>query len=226
MLPMESWPPATVFPVRPPGGGLPDRLKSRLQVAAARIAAPGSVVWGLPELAGRLTEICGTGASAGMTLAIRLVLETQQQAEPVAWITTRARSFFPADVAAHGVDLAALAVVRVPAADAIGRAADQLARSGAFGLLVLDLGSAERLPERQASRLLGLAQTHGTAIVCLSDRPARAPSVSPLVSMRGEAQWRREAPGTFVCEWRAIKDKRRAPGWSHAEVCCGPAGLR
>jgi recombination protein RecA len=204
---------------------LTGRLAS-LQSATAHTFTHGAASWRLTELVGRLAEICGTGATAGMTLAVRLVLEAQRQAEPVAWITPRTRSFFPADVAAHGVDLAALAVVRVPAADAIGRAADQLARSGAFGLLILDLGSADRLPERQASRLLGLAQTHHLAVVCLTGRPAGAPSVSPLVSVRGEATWRREAPGSFVCEWRAIKDKRRPPGWSHQEVCHGPAGLR
>ncbi|MBC7545405.1 MAG: recombinase A [Candidatus Sericytochromatia bacterium] len=204
---------------------LTGRLAS-LQSATAHTFTHGPAAWRLLELVGRLAEICGTGASAGMTLAVPLVLEAQRAAEPAAWITTRARSFFPADVSAHGVDLAALAVVRVPAIDAIGRAADQLARSGAFGLLILDLGSADRLPERQASRLLGLAQSHGLAIICLSGRPAGAPSVSPLISVRGEARWRREAPGTFICEWRALKDKRRPPGWSHTELCHGPAGLR
>ncbi|MBI3448618.1 MAG: recombinase A [Acidobacteria bacterium] len=191
--------------------------------------------WRLAEMAGRLSEICGRGGSAALTLAFRAVLDAQRQQEIAAWVTGPRSCFFPPDAAAAGVDLDALAVARVPDAPAIGRAADHLARSGAFGLVVLDVGSAE-VPTPMLSRLLGLAQKHGTAILFLTEKPARAPSLSSLVSLRGEAsrsrikEGRAEGGGSeggrFRCELHIVKDKRRARAWSHAEVCRGPAGLR
>ena len=47
--------------------------------------------------------------------------------------------FFPPDAAEGGVDLDALLVVRARDLSSMASAADQLARSGAFGLLVVDL---------------------------------------------------------------------------------------
>jgi recombination protein RecA len=186
----------------------------------------GAAAWQLSELSGRLTELCGAGAAAALTLATRLVLAAQEAGEPVAWLTTTAACAYPPDLAAHGIDLAALPVVRVPDTAAIGRAADQLARSGAFGLLIMDLGDTGRLPAAQVTRLLGLAQRHGTALVCLTGQPGGAPSVSPLVSLRAEVSWSRQGPGRFHVELQALKDKRRSPGWKHVEVCHGPVGVR
>ena len=88
-----------------------------------------------------LTELSGVGGSACLTLATSIVLDAQRQEETTAWITSNNSNFFPLDVAAAGIDLEALAVVRVPDAPSVARAADRLARSGAFGLLVLDLGA-------------------------------------------------------------------------------------
>lgn len=207
---------------------LPTLGVGRLAKVRAGWAQPGVVgaaAWQLSELSGRLTELCGAGATASLTLAARLVLAAQQASEPVAWLTTVASCPYPPDLAAHGLDLAALPVVRLPDAAAIGRAADQLARSGAFGLLILDLGDTGRLPEAQVTRLLGLAQRHGTALVCLTDHAGRAPSLSPLVSLRGEVSWTRQGSGAFHVELQALKDKRRSPGWRHVEVCHGPVGV-
>ncbi|HZE88783.1 MAG TPA: recombinase A, partial [Verrucomicrobiae bacterium] len=177
------------------------------------------------EMSGRLSEICGRGGSAALTLAFRAVLDAQRQGEIAAWVTGLRSCFFPPDAAAAGVDLDALAVARVPDVTAIGRAADHLARSGAFGLVVLDVGSAE-VPAPMMSRLLGLAQKHGTAIVFLTERPAHASSLGSLISLRGDATRSRIQRERFRCELHIVKDKRRARAWSHAEVCRGPAGLR
>jgi recombination protein RecA len=159
-------------------------------------------------------------------LALRLVWEAQTLGEPGAWVTTRERCFYPPDAEANGVDLDALAVVRVPEVHEIGKAADYLVRSGAFGVVVLDLGSAERLPERQLTRLLGLARRHGTAIVCLTTKGEATPSLGGLVSVRGNVRLARLAPGEYACELVAVKDKRRPPGWRHKEVWGAPPGLR
>jgi recombination protein RecA len=182
--------------------------------------------WGVEMLAGRLVELCGWRGSAVLTSAIGLVLDAQRRGEPVAWIAPRHDCFYPPDAAANGVDLAALVVVRPPDAAQVPRAADQLARSGAFGLLVLDLGTEPRVPVPVLARLLGLAQKHAVAIVCLSEKPPAAASLGSLVSLRADVERVRRAPGTFACTLRVTKDKRRAPGWEHAELCQGPMGFR
>lgn len=192
--------------------------------------------WTLDELSGRLAELSGLGASAQLTLAFLLVREAQALGEPAAWISHRRSSFFPPDAAASGVDLARLPVVFVDGAPQVARAAAQLARSGAFGLLVLDLiGLAPELSPALQSRLVGLARTHDIAVLVLTEKPAGAASVGSLVSLRGEALRRRidpaeeggaEGPARFACRLHVLKDKRRGPGWGHEEICRGPAGLR
>jgi recombination protein RecA len=185
--------------------------------------APG---WRLVDLGGRLVELSGRGATATLTQAFRLVLEAQRRGEPAAWVTDRQSSFYPPDVAEGGVDLDALVVVRVLEAGGRARAADQLARSGAFGLIVIDLGISAVIPPPLQARLLGLAQKHDTAIVALTEKGSDAPSLGSLVSLRGGTRRERKADGVFACTIEVLKDKRHAPGWTHEEVCRGPAGLR
>ena len=98
--------------------------------------------WCHSELVGRLVELSGQGATATLTLAFGLLLDAQRLGETAAWVAAGPRLFYPPDVAEGGVDLAALAVIRTHGAAAAARAADRLLRSGAFGLLVLDLGRA------------------------------------------------------------------------------------
>ncbi len=181
--------------------------------------------WSLDAVAGTLTEVSAAGASASLTLAFALVLDAQRRGEPVVWFTALAHGFFPPDAAANGADLEALVVVRLRDARRLARAAEQLARSGAFGLLLLDLGTT-RIPAAMLTRLTGLAQKHGTAIVFLTHKDADAPSLGSLITLRGEARRKRCADGRFSCELHALKDKRRGPGWRHSEVFHGPAGLR
>lgn len=170
-------------------------------------------------------ELSGPGTTPLLTLAFGLVHEAQLAGEPAAFIALPGSTFYPPDVVAGGVDLEALAVVRAKDALRAARAADQLARSGAFGLLVLDLGRAE-LPLAALSRLAGLAQKHDTAILCLTRKHGSAPSLGSLVSLRGEAARWPSGGGRFTCQLEVVKDKRRGPGARCAEVCRGPDGLR
>jgi len=190
--------------------------------------------WSPAGLAGRLVEVSGSEDSAALTCAFGLVRQAQLTGEPVAWVTVSDESFFPPDVAAGGVDLLALAVVRVPDPGGLARAADQLTRSGGFGLVVLDVGPL-RIPMAALSRLMGLAQKHNTAVLFLTDKPDREPSLGSLITLRGQARRRRvsgrrvegghSGDDEFLCALTAIKDKRRSPGWCVEEVCGGPAGL-
>ena len=181
--------------------------------------------WNLSSLAGRLTEMSDSGAAPSLTAAAALILQAQQRGEPAAWIGFGNSIFFPPDFAEWGIDLEALPVVRVPDALAASRAADQLLRSGAFGLVVLDLKAEARMHMAVQSRLAALARKHHAALLCLTRKKRGAPSLGPLVSLHGEGRIWRTAFSRFDWEIRMVKDKRGAPGWSHMESCRGTDGL-
>jgi recombination protein RecA len=209
----------------------PDTAQLRCAVAArVDTSAPRFC---LAELAGRLVELSGEGASATLTAATRLLLDAQRAGEPAAWVGTDESSFYPPDLAESGVDLSALVVVRVPTASAmrplptlLAVAAERLLRSGAFGLVVIDLGRDPVLVQALQSRLLCLAQRHQSALVCLTEKSEEAASLGSLVSLRVQVSRTWLVRERFLCELRVKKDKRRGPVWSEREVCRGPMGLR
>jgi recombination protein RecA len=192
------------------------------------------------ELAGRMVEISGRGAVSCLSAAAALVLEAQSLGEPCAWVAVRDRAeastFFPPDLARFGVDLEALPVVFAPSPQAAARAAARLLRSGAFGLLVLDLGREPEISIALQGRLTGLALKHDAAVVLLTEKPARSPSIGSMVSLRAEPRRSQlQKPGTraaaqdeslYRVTLAVLKDKRRGPGWTHEEVMLGPDGLR
>ena len=183
--------------------------------------------WQLGSLRGRLVELSARGATATLPAAIELVVEAQTQSEPVAWIAPVTGTFYPPDVADSGVDLAALVVIRTPVGNeaiAAARAAERLLRSGAFGLVILDLGAADLSMQIQG-RLVTLAQAHDAAVVCITDKTRDTASLGSLISLRAEATRDRDQHelGFSV---RALKDKRRGPGWTHTAKRRAPAGFK
>ena len=192
----------------------------------AREIVPGEAPWCCQALVGRLVEISAEPGGSSLTLALGLVHDAQRAGEPVAWVSAGPSLFFPPDAAEGGIDLAALPIVRAVGARSAGRAATHLLRSGAFGLVVLDLDEDAALPAPLLARLSKLAQHHAAALVCLTRTPAERPSLGSLVSLRVRARRRRLGDDRYVSEALAIKDKRRAPGWTHTEMHCGPTGLR
>jgi len=191
--------------------------------------------WGLAALRGRLVELSARGATATLTAAIELVSEAQEQSEPVAWLTLSTGTFYPPDAAESGIDLAALVVVRCPDATAAARAAERCLRSGAFGLVILDLGGHSEsrkddmkrdLSMQIQGRLVTLAQAHDAAVVCLTEKTQDTASLGSLVSLRAEALRRRpERAPDFAVEVRVLKDKRQGPGFTKTLKRRGPAGL-
>ncbi len=179
----------------------------------------------LESFAGRLAEVSSDPAGAPLTMVIRLVLEAQRRGEPAAWVGRPECPFFPPDVAEAGVDLAALPVVWARDPIEASGAADLLVRSGAFGLVVVDLGPGAFLPIAAQARLAGLARQHETALVCLTEKDAGRPSLGSLVSLRAHVLRAVRERDRFHCEARVLKDKHRAPGWRFGEVCRGPDGL-
>lgn len=202
----------------------PERIAN--EGVTARRATPGERI---PP--GRLVELSGEGSCARTTTAVAAVLEAQCEGETVAWIQPRAGRLFPPDLAQSGVDLDALVVVRIP--DRVGpyglcRAAELLLRSGAFGLVLLDMCEAVPPPHDSAwqGRLLGLARQHQSRLVVLTQKPMQAASLGPLVSLRLESTRARVGVGTFVVEHRALKNKAGAPLPTTEDLRRGPWGLR
>jgi recombination protein RecA len=183
--------------------------------------------WSLDAMRGRVVELSARGASATLTTAVELVIEAQGVAEPVAWVTLANATFYPPDVAQSGVDLAALAVVRVSDTTAAARAAEQLLRSGAFGLVVLDFGGGGEVELALAhlGRLVTLAQAHDAAVVCITKKANDVPSLGSLISLRAEALRLRDGEQDYDVTLRVLKDKRRGPGFTRAIKRRGPAGF-
>ncbi|HEX4455336.1 MAG TPA: recombinase A [Kofleriaceae bacterium] len=177
--------------------------------------------WSFAAARGRFVELSARGATATLTAATELVVEAQLQGEPVAWLAPWSSTFYPPDVAASGVDLAALVVIRVGDALGAARSAERLLRSGAFGLVILELGSQDaELAMAVQGRLVTLAQTHDAAVVCLTEKSAETASLGSLISLRTEATRLRDE-----VVLRVIKDKRRGPGAMRTIKRGGPAGL-
>jgi recombination protein RecA len=205
---------------------LPEALRQMLRGPGTREVAPPQ--WSFDSLIGALIELSCAGDSASLTLATSLVQSAQRQGELCAWLTRESSHFFPPDVAASGVDLRSLVVVRQREARALARAAEHLLRSGAFGLVVLDLAAEvtdSRLSEATQMRLAGAAKRHGSVVLCLTRKPPHQPSLGSLVTLRGHAVRRREGDRPIACEIHILRDRRHGSGWSHSEVRLGPDGL-
>jgi recombination protein RecA len=194
-------------------------------LARPETRTPDAPAYSKASLSGRLCELSGAGDGAALTAAMLLVLDAQNAGETCAWITRTDCSFFPPDAERNGVDLEALVVIRTPNDRAMARAADTLARSGAFGLIVLDFAGAGLVPIPIQSRLVGLVQKQNAALVALTYKEPEAPSLGSLFFFRGQTRTRQRPDGLFDLRIEALKDKGRGPGWSHEVICNGPPGL-
>lgn len=208
--------------------------------------------WSFQSLKGRLIELVGDSQSANVSLAARLILEAQNAGNFAAWIATHRDVFFPPDVAAAGVDLAALPVVwatgasgrELPdqplgstsssrpqvnavsgAAGPASRTAERLLRSGAFGLVVIDLARDLTIAPPSQGRLLRLAESHDALVLVLRRKREDGRYAGSLVTVRCESSSEQIAPGRFRVTVTSTKDKREGPGWTRASEFSGPPGL-
>lgn len=195
--------------------------------ARALAALPAPCLEPFPP--GKLVELSGEHATACVSAAVSAVRLAQSEEEPVAWIQPAGGLLYPPDLADCGVDLAALPVVHVPrAAGEYGplKAAELLLRSGAFGLVVLDLREVRlRRDTAWQGRLLALAREHRSRVVLLG-APASHRSLGPLVGVRIEPRRLRVGPGLFVVEHHLLKNKQGLALEGTAEHRRGPWGLR
>lgn len=189
-------------------------------------------------LRGRFIELSADGNAAALSSAVMLTLEAQQAGDRAAWILLPESNVFLPDVVECGVDISALTIIRVTELAVAGRAAERLLRSGAFGLVIVDLGAPDCVIERNGiyqtgtkalsianqGRLVSLAQQADSLVVCLTNKKHSSESMGSLISLRADASRERDEGG-FRITLRVLKDKRRGPGWIRSERAKGPSGL-
>ncbi|QED27113.1 recombinase A [Microvenator marinus] len=180
----------------------------------------------LAAVKGKLVEVRSVGSPAGLSTALSLLKEAQTAYEPIAWIMTNDSLFYPPDMAEQGIDLGALVIVRVHGAKLGARAAEHVLRSGAFGLIILDLGEDLNVPEPMQNRLMQGAHKHQSAVVCLtrSEESEEHRSLGSMVALSVEVT--KESRGReLVCSVHAQRNKGGG-NWRVERRCYGPVGMR
>ena len=192
----------------------------------------------------RLIELGAAARSARTSAAVSLVIHAQHAGEPVVWIQPEGGSLYPPDLAACGVDLTTLVVVHVPAksgvraagtggprttekdgAHGLARAAELLLRSGAFGLVVIDLTAGTPRGDAWQGRLAAMARQHASRVVILRESSDRSPSLGPMIAMRVHATREKRAPGRYAVAYRVLKDKTGLTGDPSPDPRRAPTGL-
>lgn len=161
---------------------------------------------------GRLVELSGHGACARTSTAVSLVVHAQAQREPVGWVQSVDGPLYPPDLDEAGVDLDELITIRVPQfAGPIGlvQAAEWLLRSGAFGLVVVDLSDQlpSGLPARWQGRLSGLVRKYNARLCLITHSDETEASCGPLIGLRIAVKRDRIEDGTFLLRPQVLKDK-------------------
>ncbi|WP_375759257.1 ImuA family protein [Corallococcus exercitus] len=149
---------------------------------------------GLPL--GTTVELCGEAASGRTSLALRAVASAHRELRLCAWVDGP-KELYPPAAAALGVDLERLLVVRPQAFAQRVWSTVQLARSGAFTAVVLDLthgvgapGRPERLALTEARKLVDAAARGGTLVLLLTSPEAPADGLARLrLEARGVQGW-------------------------------------
>jgi cell division inhibitor SulA/protein ImuA len=157
--------------------GLRQRIRAIEGVGVERRRLASGVGW-LDELIGGLprpgwVDLCGQPGVGLTRLAVQLALQEARQGRSIAWIDPD-RSLYPPALAAWGLPLDRLLLIHPPA-DGRGAAywtAEQVLRSGCFGLVLLDAPAS--LPPA-AGQALARAAERGAALgLRLGEGPARA----------------------------------------------------
>jgi recombination protein RecA len=140
---------------------------------------------------GQAVELCGEAASGRTSLALRAVAAAHKEHRLCAWVDGP-KELYPPAAAAMGVDLSRLLIIRPKEPSQLAWTAVQLARSGAFACVVLDLnqglgGSASggkssgvRLSLAEGKKLADAAFRGGSLLLLLSSPSAPADGVTRM----------------------------------------------
>lgn len=179
---------------------------------------------------GQILELSGR-AKGKLSTVTRLLLCAQAEGEPCAWISPRDTSCaYPPDLALAGIDFSGLTWVRVPPSagpHGVVRASEILLRSGAFGLVVVELPSV--IPRGELawqSRLSGLLRMHDVRLVLLTGSEPESPSLGPMVGLRVEPEVRVLSASRVSLGQRVLKSKLRGVVSVSPDIRGLPVGAR
>lgn len=178
---------------------------------------------------GQALELCGEVASGRTSLALRAVASAHRERRLCAWVDGP-RELYPPAAAAMGVDLSRLLIVRPKQPAQLAWTAVQLARSGAFACVVLDLNqglgstgksSGLRLSLAEGKKLADAAFRGGTLLLLLS---------SPSAPADGVTRMRTEALGSEGLAVEVLRSRQGGLGtravvpWASLYPVMGPEG--
>ncbi len=141
----------------------------------------------------------------------------------MAWVGCSSLRPFVPDLLPWQLDLDAMAFLFPPRREQLGRAADVLLASGAFGGVLLDLGR-QGLPLPLLTRLAARCARHESCLIVLSEKPDDSPSVGVGISWRSGVHRERIGPNVFVLRWQGLKDRQGPARWAWHQSCRGVPG--
>ncbi|MDE0310488.1 MAG: hypothetical protein OXI60_11770 [Acidiferrobacterales bacterium] len=180
--------------------------------------------WNFQEVQGRLVEISEPHPVAALSFCFLLVHEVQMTGGSAVWVGSTDSTFYPPDAEKGGIDLRNLPILRLADTRSLVRAAEILLRSGAFQLVLLDLGRSHTMPVARLAQLNGLVRKHGACAVFLTRKPHNEQSVGPLISLHARTSRQRVETNAFFCELQILRDKRRGRKWTWQTCLCGVKG--
>jgi hypothetical protein len=191
--------------------------------AAELRAAPAVGTWRFTDLVGILAELSEEAPSGALSFAAEIMAGAQAAGEHAAWVASQDSLPFPPDLAARGIDLGALTIVRAGPPPGAFTAAEWLVRSGAVGLVIVDAVGLGPVSDAVLGRVLKVAERELVAVLFLTRKPAGAPSLGSRISLHGFAARCGTAPAVVTVA--TVKDKRTAPGARLARQYNGPPGV-
>ena len=176
-------------------------------------------------LRGRLTEIAVESGTPAFSLLSILLKSAQRLEEPAVWVAAGATIFYPPDFSMNGVTIERLPVVWTSSRESALRATEHLLRSGAFGLIVVDLETPGELLPGRLGTLNRLASLQQIVVVFLNTRSNGQEGLGSLISLRLSVKLQHKGPNHFVCRVIATKDKQTPAGWVQEVPFRGTDGL-
>jgi recombination protein RecA len=181
----------------------------------------------ISTFAGRLTEWTSAVPYIYLTPLCSVIRTAQISREPTVWISCCNYTFFPPDAANHGISLENLPLIKIRTVKHAVRASEHLLRSGAFGLIIIDLPVHIFIEQGKLGKLARLADLHNTAVIISTKQEGKySTTLGSMISLRLEIGRQYLGANKFRYTIHATKDKQRTPGWKYSEVYYGPAGLR
>jgi len=181
------------------------------------------------SLSGQVVEFSGWRPTALITLSAGLMRACLKNRRECAWILCGPENehslFYPPDLASAGIDVERIPILPADSAARAFGLAERLLRSGAFGMIVLDLTLHHSIRSRLVGRVNALARSHESLVLCLTRRPPGQPSLDPMVFIHYHMESRRDDAGRFRASWHLRKDKQGVPGQRGEGLYEPPPGL-